>query len=56
MTTLFDNEENHKPKKIGNPYHRSNGRFSNKYVARAELAEKASRYCREQSQVHHIGV
>lgn len=40
MATLFDIEDVQKPKKKGNPYHKSDGRFSNKYVARAELAEK----------------
>ncbi len=40
MATLFENEEIAKPKKKGNPYHNSNGKFSNRFVARAELAEK----------------
>lgn len=40
MATLFDNEDFQKPKKKGNPYHSKTGKFSNKFVSRAELAEK----------------
>ena len=40
MATLFEFDESQKQKRIGNPYHRRDGKFSNKYVARAEIAEK----------------
>lgn len=38
--TLFDTTEGMAKKAIGNPHHARNGKFTNKYIARAEHAEK----------------
>jgi hypothetical protein len=38
--TLFDTDNETPQKPTGNPYHARSGKFTNKYIARAEQAEK----------------